>query len=216
MRDETAKAHEWTENELAALFAASESLAAEPDARYDYAPLLRVAARLGLRLGELLGLQWGDFDKDEGMLSVERQWTRYGEYGPTKTPAAVRRIALPAGLRDLPITQRLRSPFSGDEQPVFASRRGTPLGHRNVTRRGFEAARDRARLPLGLTFHDLRHAAASRLIRAGLDPVTVAGVLGHEDATVTLKVYAHLFDRLRTDEAVRAALAGEGGAVTMP
>jgi len=43
-----------------------------------------------------------------------------------------------------------------------------------------------------LTFHSLRHAAASRLINAGLDPVAVADVLGHEDATTTLKVYARL------------------------
>jgi site-specific recombinase XerC len=62
--------------------------------------------------------------------------------------------------------------------------------------------------PATLTFHSLRHAAASRLIRAGLDPLTVASVLGHEDATTTLSVYAHMFDRERTDEAVRAALAG--------
>jgi integrase len=36
--------------------------------------------------------------------------------------------------------------------------------------------------------------------------VTVADVLGHEDATTTLSVYAHLFDRQRTHEAVRDAL----------
>jgi integrase len=29
--------------------------------------------------------------------------------------------------------------------------------------------------------------------------VTVADVLGHEDATTTLSVYAHLFDRKRTE-----------------
>ncbi|MBA3844183.1 MAG: tyrosine-type recombinase/integrase [Actinobacteria bacterium] len=85
---------------------------------------------------------------------------------------------------------------------------GTPLGHRNVSRRGFEPARDLAGLPSSLTFHDLRHAAASRLIGARLDPVTVATVLGHEDPTVTLRVYAHLWDRERTDEAVRLAFAG--------
>jgi hypothetical protein len=77
----------------------------------------------------------------------------------------------------------------------------------NVSRRGFEAARDEAGLPSSLTFHHLRHATASRLIGAGLDPVTVAGVLGHEDPNVTLRVYAHLWDRRRTDEAVRAALS---------
>jgi integrase len=59
--------------------------------------------------------------------------------------------------------------------------------------------------------YDLRHAAASRLIHARLDPVTVAAVLGHEDATVTLKVYGHLWDRQQTDEDVREALAGDGG-----
>jgi hypothetical protein len=37
--------------------------------------------------------------------------------------------------------------------------------------------------------------------------VTVAAVLGHEDANVTLRVYAHLYDRARSDEAVREALA---------
>jgi len=43
--------------------------------------------------------------------------------------------------------------------------------------------------------HDLRHAAASRLIANGLDPVNVASVFGHSNATVTLKVYAHLHNR---------------------
>ncbi len=45
-------------------------------------------------------------------------------------------------------------------------------GHRNVLRRGFEPAREAAKLPSSLTLHDLRHAAASRLINAHLDPVT--------------------------------------------
>jgi hypothetical protein len=37
---------------------------------------------------------------------------------------------------------------------------------------------------------------------------TQAGVLGHDDPNVTMKVYAHLFDRLKSDERVRAALEG--------
>jgi integrase len=118
---------------------------------------------------------------------------------------------LPADLRDGLIALRLASGFSQDAQPVFASRAGTPLRHRNVTRRGFEAAAVEAKL-VGVSFHDLRHAAASRLIRGGLDPVTVADVLGHEDANTTLRVYGHLYDRRRADDAVRLALAaGEPG-----
>jgi integrase len=207
-RGTAAPAHEWTDEDVAKLVAAARSLASRKIAKYDYAPLLELVARLGLRLGEVLGLQWQDFNKDEAVLHVRRQWLATGEYGPTKTAAGVRRIALPQDLRDGLIALRLRSGFSGDESPVFASNLGTPLSHRNVSVRGFEAARDEAGLPDGLTFHDLRHAAASRLIAAGLSPVAVAAVLGHEDATTTLRVYAHLWNREKTDEAVRQALAG--------
>jgi integrase len=77
-----------------------------------------------------------------------------------------------------------------------------------VTRRGWEAARDRAGLPSTLTFHQLRHVAASRLIAAGLDPVTVAAILGHEDPSITLKTYAHLWNKQDKHDAVRLALAG--------
>lgn len=208
LREEKRPVHEWTDEEVEALLAASVALAAKRDARYDYTPLLRLVALLGLRKGEVLGLRWEDFDREAGALHVRVQWSAAGEYAPTKTPAEVRRIALPVDVRDEVIALRLRSRFSRDDHPVFASLTGSPLGHRNVTRRGFEPARDLAKLPGHLTFHDLRHAAASRLIGAGLDPVTVAGVLGHEDASVTLRVYAHVYDRQRSDDAVREALTG--------
>jgi integrase len=207
VRRERRKPHEWTPEEVDALIAASATLASKKVSKYDYTTLLRVVATLGLRKGEALGLQWRDFDKDGGYLTVERQWTGYDEYSAPKTRAGVRRIALPHLLRDELIALRLRSRYSGDDDPIFASNEGRPLDHANVSKRGFESARDDAGLPKQLTFHSLRHAAASRLIRGGLDPVTVASVLGHEDATTTLSVYAHMYDRQRTDEAVRAALA---------
>ena len=206
-RKERQPAHEWADEEVHALLAASAALAEKATSRYDYEPLLRVVARLGLRQAEVLGLQWKDFDKDGGYLFVRRQWTRLGEYGPPKTTAGSRRIPLPDDLCGELSALRSRSRHSRADEPIFASRQGTPIGHRNLTRRGFEPARNLAGLPGYLTFHDLRHAAASRLIRAGLDPVTVANVLGHEDANVTLAIYAHLYDRMRTDKAVRLALA---------
>jgi integrase len=198
--------HVWSPHEVDALLEASASIAARPEARYDYTPLLRLTSALGLRLGEVLGLTWEDFDTDESVLHVRRQWTRFGEYTETKTKAGVRRIALPAALRSMLIELKLRAP--GDTSPIFASKTGTPLSHRNVTLRGFEAARDEAGLPSHLTFHELRHVVASRLISANVDPVTTANVLGHEDPHVTLRVYAHLYDREKTDAKVRAALEG--------
>jgi integrase len=197
-----------TDDQIAGLLDASAWLASQPESRYNYAPGLKLTARLGAREGELLGLQWRDFDKDESTLMIERQWGRDGKYGPPKTRAGVRRIALPADLRTMLLELKLASNYKADTDPIFASKAGTPLTHRNLTRRGFEAARDHAELPKHFRFHDLRHYCASRLIANGLDPVTVANVLGHEDATTTLKVYSHLFDRQKTDERVRAALEG--------
>jgi integrase len=55
--DEPHEPHEWTDAELDRLLAASRKRASEQASRYDYAPLLTVAAKAGLRLGELLGLE---------------------------------------------------------------------------------------------------------------------------------------------------------------
>jgi integrase len=101
---------------------------------------------------------------------------------------------------------KLRSPYSGDEDPVFASRNGKPLGHRNVSGRGFKPAVDLAAIE-GVTFHDMRHAFASRMIARGIEVVTLSELMGQGDIRETLNTYAHLWDRVRTDEAVRQAMA---------
>lgn len=44
----------------------------------------------------------------------------------------------------------------------------------------------------GVRLHDLRHAVATHLLAAGVDPVTVAHRLGHSSPNVTLAVYSHL------------------------
>ena len=101
---------------------------------------------------------------------------------------------------------KLRSRYSTEGDPVFAARNGRPLRHRNVTRRGFEAAAARASIQ-GVTFHSMRHAFASRMISRGINSTVLAALMGHESSTITERRYIHLFDRQRTDEAVRAAMA---------
>ena len=90
---------------------------------------------------------------------------------------------------------------------VFASRAGGPLSHRNVTRRGFEPAAKLAGIE-GVSFHSLRHAFASRMIFKEISPTVLARLMGHESSVVTERRYIHLFDMVRTDEAVRRAMSG--------
>lgn len=200
------EAHIWSDAEVAALIEASEYLARQPKSRYDYSPLLRTALCTGLRQGELLGLRWKDVDLHEGVLYVRRQWTRAGEYGPPKTPAGVRRLPLSDEMVKFLAALKLRSSYSSDEDPLFASRNGKPLGHRNVSGRGFKPAIDLVAIE-DVTFHDMRHAFASRMIARGIEAVTLSKLMGHEDIRETLNTYAHLWDRVRTDDRVRQAMA---------
>lgn len=45
-----------------------------------------------------------------------------------------------------------------------------------------------------------------------LTPVQVAAILGHADPNITLKVYAHLWGKGKSDEDIRQALSGVGSA----
>jgi integrase len=202
--------HIWSDDEIEALIDAAERMALQPEARYDYSPLIRTALFTGLRLGELLGLQWQDVDIHEGVLYVRRQWLRTGTYGPTKTKAGTRRVPISDDMRKYLAALKFSSRHSNEDDPVFAARNGKPLVHRSVTRRGFEPAAVSAGID-GVSFHDMRHAFASRMIDRGITSTVLAKIMGHESSAITEKRYIHLFDELRTDEAVRQAMASATG-----
>ncbi|MDH4220866.1 MAG: site-specific integrase [Candidatus Aminicenantes bacterium] len=61
--------------------------------------------------------------------------------------------------------------------------------HLRFFRRSFENACRRAKIG-GFTFHDLRHTFASRLVRAGVDLITVKDLLGHFSVRTTER-YTH-------------------------
>jgi integrase len=45
------------------------------------------------------------------------------------------------------------------------------------------------------------------MIARGIEPVTLARLMGHEDIRETLNTYSHLWDRARMDDVVREAMA---------
>jgi integrase len=200
------KTREWSQDEIDALLEATDIRARQRESQCDYSPLIRTAVFTGLRLGELLGLQWGDVELDNGVLHVRRQWTRMGELAAPKTKKGLRRVPLTAELVRRLREHKLASSFSQDGDFVFASLTGGPLSHRNVQRRGFEPARDLAELDSSVTFHDLRHAFASIAASRGIPVNVLSEIMGHSNIGVTQQVYIHLFGRDQAEDAFRKAM----------
>jgi len=75
-------------------------------------------------------------------------------------------------------------------------------------RRAWADFADRIGLP-EVTFHALRHTHASQLIDQGVDIVTISKRLGHAKPDITLRIYAHLFQKndSKAAAAINAALA---------
>ena len=193
-------------DEIAALLEACSSAAR---------PVIATACYTGLRDGELRGLTWADVDFDGGFVLVRQQLGRgkAAKLARVKSDAGRREVVLMPQLAAVLKRHKLASPHSADEDFVFAKTDGRPLDHR-TTSRWISSAADRAGLE-GVTMHSCRHGFASYLIvELGLDVVQVSRQLGHASPTITLGIYAHLFDNARHAEDIRARMASSAfGAV---
>ena len=170
-----------------------DALSAAIDPRYR--ALVAAGAGAGLRQGELFGLQVADIDFLRRTMTLDRQ-VQPGPGGvvevcPLKNRDSYRTIPLGKVVVDALAAHLASYPVKGG-QFVFRNPGGGALDRKWFNRHVWDPARDAARL-VGVTCHDLRHFYASALIRAGLNPKVVAARLGHADASMTLKVYAHLW-----------------------
>lgn len=167
---------------------------------------------IGLRRGELLGLQWQDFNPDTGELKIRRQLTRIRlerggsslEYAALKTPASYRTVILPnVAIIELKVHRKRQlaeellagSNYNKEEGLIFC----TPLGKKLDTRRLYhihcQALKD-AKLE-HMAFHDLRHTCATLLLQAGENIKTIQSLLGHSDIETTLNCYSHVLDDMK-------------------
>lgn len=147
---------------------------------------------MGLRVGELMALQWTDIDFQKGVLSVTKtcrdRWLggRYVRQLDTpKTISSERRIPIPKQLVSYlkGIKKRSWSSFvisgeSGEDVPLRSYQKAFEclLKRENIQHKGF---------------HSLRHTFATRALECGMDVKTLAEILGHKNATITLNRYAH-------------------------
>jgi integrase len=158
--------------------------AAEPEWR----PMLAVALKTGLRVGELLALKWSDLDLVAGQLVVRRTLWR----GQEGEPKGGRHRPVPLcdeASTVLKAHRHLKGPY------VFCDAAGGRLTH-SIVKDVVPKACIRAGLAKRMTWHGLRHSFASHLVIRGASLKAVQELLGHESIEMTLR-YAHLTPDVR-------------------
>ncbi len=182
-----------------------------------FAALWVVALATGMRQGELLALRWRDVDLDEGSLAVTGTLQRLPDTGLTitepKTARSRRRVWLGATAgealrahRAAQTAERLRAGSAWEDHGlVFPNVLGGLMQRDHLVRREFEPLLTRAGLPR-VRFHDLRHTAATLMLRQGVHPKIASEMLGHATVAVTLDTYSHATRAMH--QAAAAALDG--------
>lgn len=145
-----------------------------------------LAAETGMRAGELCGLRWEDIN--DGKLQVRQSIWR----GTTGSPKSL------AGTRTMPLSTNLSVYLEGQRSSMasgllFRTNNGRPWDTRFIVRDKLHPLLERIGIPRvgGTGLHAFRHGNATHRLQQGEDVKTLAARLGHSDASITLRVYAH-------------------------
>ena len=147
----------------------------------------------GMRIGELIALEWSDVDSDKGIIHVNK--TAYRDKSKTgnwevcidkpKTKSSERIIPLPACIVDMMRKYSLNS----KSDYVVENKKGERMSIRSY-QYIFEKLTEKVGVRK-LNFHAIRHSFATRAIECGMDIKTLSEIMGHKNASITLNRYAH-------------------------
>lgn len=145
--------------------------------------VLEVFYSTGVRVSELVGLNWADIDFQLGIIRVVGK-------GSKERIVPIGEIALQA-LKDYAREQRKKWNFScRGETPVFLNHRGERITTRSVARI-VEKHLKLAGIPIKMGPHGLRHSFATHLLNSGADLRVIQELLGHASLSTTQR-YTHL------------------------
>ena len=167
--------------------------------KYKVAIILTVFT--GVRLGELMGLEWSDIDFRTGIISINRASQYLADRGIftkiPKTETSIRKVAVPDFVLSLleeyklwyEEQKSLYGVFWTNSDRLFVKVDGKPM-HPSTISKWFVKFVGDIGLPV-INFHGLRHTNATLLISQNVDVATVAARLGHAQITTTYNFYVH-------------------------
>ena len=169
------------------------------DTKYKVAITLTIFT--GVRLGELMGLEWQDVDFKNGIISINRSSQYLSDMGVftkvPKTESSIREIAIPEFIISLLEEYKLwyeeqKSIYGElwtDSDRLFVQADGKPM-HPSTISKWFVKYVGQIGLPV-INFHGLRHTNASLLVAQNIDIAVISARLGHAQISTTLDFYLH-------------------------
>ena len=157
----------------------------------------------GVRIGEVCGLKWEDIDFENELLHVRRTAQRVTVDGksvlmelPSKSETSCRKIPIPACL--LAKLKSAREESASDYVLSTCSHMMDTRTFQNMYKKILARADVRY-----ANAHTMRHTFSVRALELGFDIKTLSEILGHSDASVTLKFYAHSLDEHKRNSMAR-------------
>lgn len=146
-----------------------------------------LVAKTGLRFSEALGLTLDAVNRDQLYLEISRTYKVYGKdrgFRPTKNAQSVRKVPIDSDTLQA-IDDYLKNGYiENEDNRLLAKVSNTAVN---------KVLHKKTGMPF--TAHGLRHTYVSYLISQDIDVVAISKLIGHKDATETLKTYTHLFQQ---------------------
>jgi integrase len=167
-----------------------------------------LAAVTGMRISEILGLQWHDADLDRAILHVRRSFVD-GHVGACKTESSRRRLPLAEQAVEALRAWHMRSSYTKPDSWVFASDAmfgRQPLYAGSLWLKNIAPAIARAGIDKPkLRWHTLRRSYASLLLTTGADLRTSMELMRHATSAMTLETYGQSTTGAKRDASDKAA-----------
>jgi integrase len=151
--------------------------------------MVLVAQCLGLRVSEILGLQWGDFSFENRSVLVQRSVVG-GRVDDVKTEYSKDDVPLDARLAEALLSWRAASFFPRDTDWVFANPvTGKPYHQESLRKRQLQRAAKLAGLGEDIGWHTFRHTYRSWLDETGAPMKVQQELMRHASIQTTMNVY---------------------------
>lgn len=175
---------------------------------YLYGEAYIIMLNTGLRMGELLGLKWEDYDEDNKQIHVKRNIqvvkkrsvTGEAEQGyelkeqSTKTYSGIRTIDLNNNANEA-IQHFKHKKVSSNY--IVCNSKGNVLPPQQLERTFYRILKNVGLPKAGV--HSLRHTFASTMFLHGVDVKTVSKILGHANVSITYNTYIHIIEKQKVD-----------------